>query len=200
MIATNTRHLRYLASTAVLLLVALCSGCATPQSVSYLLLDLPPQALPEGQQPTLSVGPVQIPDYLKRNSLAVRLSDNTLSYRGNERWAEPLDLGIQRLLSTALGQQLNTARVSAFPSLLAGEASYRLALNIAQLEPRGTEVILAAEWLLYRRGEPQPIRSASIERSQPLTDNSGASIAAGMSRLLEQLATDAAAAVRRAGS
>jgi hypothetical protein len=42
------------------------------------------------------------------------------------------------------------------------------------------------------------VSSASIERRQALADNSGASIAASMSRLLEQLAAEAAAAVRDA--
>jgi uncharacterized lipoprotein YmbA len=181
------------------LVAGIHTGCATPVSATYLLLDLPRSPLPSGQEPALSVGPVLIPDYLKRNSLAVRLDDNTLSYRGSERWAEPLDLGIQRLLSAALGQALDTARVTTFPSPLATDAQLRVALNVFHLEAQGEEVILAAEWLIFRAGSSEPLRSGSIDRQRPLADSSGPSIAAAMSALLQDVAADVAGALRELG-
>lgn len=193
------RAARLLGAALLACLIASHTGCATPVSATYLLLDLPRSALPSGQEPALSVGPVLIPDYLKRNSLAVRLDDNTLNYRGSERWAEPLDLGIQRLLSTALGQALDTARVSAFPSPLAADAQLRVALNVFHLEAQGEEVILAAEWLIFRTGSSEPLRSGSIDRRRPLADRSGPGIAAAMSALLQDLAADVAVALRDLG-
>jgi len=101
---------------AVLLLLLVVSGCSSlaPPPTLYVLeapaaaAPAAPKAAPAGTGRRLAValGPVTVPDYLDRTDIVRRATGNRLEFNADERWAEPLRAGLQRLLIAALAERL----------------------------------------------------------------------------------------------
>jgi uncharacterized protein len=118
---SDTRHwfLRLLALTAV----CLTAGCqilpeAQPDRTRYFVLAAPSEAVaPEpADGRILGLRPVELPGYLRNTrSLVVARGPNELSYREDDRWAEPLDVGLARVLRETLQVTDGVRRVVAFP-------------------------------------------------------------------------------------
>ena len=54
----------------------------------------------------LGMGPVMLPDYLKRSELATRVEPDQVQFSDIDRWAEPLRNDFPRVLSEDLSTQL----------------------------------------------------------------------------------------------
>ena len=60
----------------------------------------------------LALKPVEVPAYLRSKSMVVRLGTNEIHFAEFDRWAEPLDEGIGRVMKEALGSAGNIQAVS----------------------------------------------------------------------------------------
>src|SRR5437879_890122 len=65
--------------------------------------------------PTIGVGPVIVPEYLRRREVLTRTDGNELKPSVTDRWVEPLDKTIVSTLRQDLAQALNSDRVLAYP-------------------------------------------------------------------------------------
>lgn len=98
-------------------LCLLSAGCSLPEAkpdlTRYYVLPTPAETAP-ATAPALRVGlfPVQLPDYLHPRSMVVRQSASEVRYEDGERWAEPLDVGLTRVLRAKLAA---SAQVVAYP-------------------------------------------------------------------------------------
>src|SRR5215469_13912725 len=90
-------------------------GCSLPEAKSdtarYYVMPAAEGVTPKASSLHLGLFPVQLPDYLKQRSMAVREGTSEIYYRDNERWAESLDAGIARVLRERLSA---TAQVLAY--------------------------------------------------------------------------------------
>ena len=83
-----------------------------PSTARYFVLTpVPNSPQSSAQHLPVGVGPVKLPDYLFKNSLALRKSTNEVEYLENDVWAEALPNGVQRVLAANLAALLPTDQV-----------------------------------------------------------------------------------------
>ena len=125
-------------------------GCGTsPASKFYLLSDNATQ-FPSGSTPSLGVGPIEIPEYLNRNAIVYAGEGNRLHIANSDRWAEPLDSGVSRVISLNLASLLNTQDVQSYPWSKSTAPTYAVAVTVLNLDADDQGARLVAEWHLYK--------------------------------------------------
>ena len=130
----TTRAVSGLALLAALGLLACAPlGGETPPSRFYLLepLEAPP-ARADG--PQLGIGPIRLAAYLDRPQIVSRRGDHTLELAEFDRWAEPLDESITRVLMEDLGALLETDRVQRHPLRDVGKVDVQLELDVQRFD------------------------------------------------------------------
>ncbi len=161
-------------------------GCRSEMPASQLLL----------------VGPVEIPAYLDRPNL-VKRQGNRLVVSESDRWAEPLDRAIERVLAHRIGQKLCAIRAIAFSSALPraldragskkGPDTLLLSINCYGFEcVEDKRVILEVEWTLARDSGGGVIAQGA-KTYQVLLDHKGwTDIITAMERALAHFGNDLA--------
>ena len=134
----------------ILMLASLLGACgSTPQSDYYMLTaDAAPH--PVGDGVSLGVGPISIPDYLKTRKIVMNRDDHLLKLAEYDRWAEPLDAGVSRVMSVNLALLMNTNRVQLFPWRRDAIPEYAVRVAVIQFAAQGNEALLVAEWAINR--------------------------------------------------
>ena len=98
-------------------------------------------------QVLIGVGPVKIPEYLDRPQIVTRGKEMTLKFAQFDRWVEPLDLGVARLLREDLTVVLPKARLIAYPWNQLMPVKYQVVVEIIQLDSElDKELFLVAQW------------------------------------------------------
>ena len=138
-----------------------------------------------------------IPEYLNRENMVFNSEENALFIADSDRWAEPLQKGIQRVLAMNLASLLDTQNIRLHPWARSAAPDYSISVNVLRLDANDKEATLAAEWQIIQTTEQQP-RSRNIKQisqsfigNQPDADD----IAAAYSVLLFQLSETIAAAI-----
>ena len=97
--------------------------------------------------PVLAVGPLRVPDYLKRTQMVRRGQGAEVIVDDFNRWAEPLDEAIHRTIASNVDGLLDNAIVVAFPYGAMLEVDYRLHGRIDRLDADSNgNVILDIQW------------------------------------------------------
>lgn len=152
----NPFRIRSLACLGMVLCLAACGS--SPPNQYYRLT---PQANPTttGEQPALGVGPVSIPDYLRRSGMVYAGEGNQLLIAEQERWAEPLDEGIKRVVALNLARLLHTDNLRLFPWQLNDIPDYAIKLAVLELHTEQGDAVLVVDWVIER-----PAANASVAR------------------------------------
>ncbi|WP_367156065.1 membrane integrity-associated transporter subunit PqiC [Methylomonas sp. HYX-M1] len=159
-----------------ILLLALW-GCASTPAANFFLLE--PLPMPHQREAagfllvTLELGPIKIPAYLDRAQLVYATADNRYRLDEFNRWAEPLDDNIGRVLTIDLQNALG-AKVLPPHSPLADQTTYKIALNVLQFHRDGlNQAILNADWLISQQGKQlvqTPFNCAQLVRGDTAAD------------------------------
>ena len=183
--------------TILAVAVLLLNGCAgTPKARFYTLSSSPLQAAPAVSNLSLALGPIDLPEYLERPQIVTRAGANRLDVDEFNRWGGRLVQEIARVLVVHLGQRLGTDRVYSYPSRIAADTDYRVALEFRRFDGMlGGEVVLGAAWSLVddRNGAVLETRQASYRHSAQGAEH--ADYAAALSVLLARLGDDLARAL-----
>jgi uncharacterized lipoprotein YmbA len=189
--------LRRFAGTALLALLAF--GCAgAPPPGYYTIGAIPPSSPAASVTPpaVISVGPVDLPDYLDRRPIVTR--DNAFAVRlaGNDYWAAPLQEMVPRVLVSDLAMRLPADRIEGFPQISDSVGDYRIVIDVSRFDVDMTGMAtLVARWRLYGRNTPQPLLVAD-ETLKRQTETTGYEAgAAALSATLGDLADRVAEAV-----
>ncbi|WP_439105973.1 PqiC family protein [Congregibacter sp.] len=186
--------IRYPYIAVVALVLAGCVAQST--QIQHLQLSAGDAQIPKGDSPIIVLDGIEIPDYLLRDELLHRESAVALRYEAAKRWAEPLDLGIQRVLGRRLKASLNTQRVILFPDAPSTPADWQLRVTITHFEATGSVARIAAEGRWEQKTKDMVIvESVVFEDSRSLSSGDGEDIALAMSQLLWSFADELTAAV-----
>ncbi len=187
---------------AAVILLAVLAGCgSTPNSKHYILRarQLPPQA-----DSTLSVGvgPIEVPEYLQRNSLVFSSGDNRVNLAHTQRWAEPLEDGIARVITLNLAGLLQTQDIRPYPWHPDRRPDFALKLRVLELEASPQSARLVAEWLVYDPAEDVPLNRRIAQFEEPLSSDGddADAVARAYSDLFYQLSEAAATAISAAAA
>ena len=184
------------------LALSLAAGCIgrgiAPRE--YVLAALPPgDASGAGEPPelVLSIGPVELPDYLRRRQVVRRAQESELRASDAEVWGEDLDAGFTRVLALDLSRLVPTRRIAIFPAQEELRPDFRLVVAVERFEAGPDGVVrLDARWRLARGDarEPLVVRRSSV--AEPVATADTLSTVDAMGRALAALAREIADAIR----
>jgi uncharacterized lipoprotein YmbA len=166
-------------------------GCGSTPASKYYLLSAQAQQIPSGTSPSVGVGPIEIPEYLNRHAMVYNRDGNRLHIASFERWAEPLDSSILRVVRMNLASTLNTQDVQAFPWHKSSRPEYGVAVTILNLDANAESAELVVEWHL-RRPQSEETLMRRIDKLQvdlPAGGVTAAEVAAAYSELFYQLSS-----------
>ena len=169
---------------AAALLLGACSGSV--DSRYYLLSPVPPSDNPAAGGKAVVVSSIRLPGVLDRPELVVRTGAETVNILEFDRWAEPLDQMVPRVL----GQDLS----SRLPNAAPGGSDRRVQVVIDEFMTDETgSARLIGKWWALEQDQTSPIKQEHRFALTTSTSGSqGKQLAAALSTLLGQLADDIA--------
>lgn len=126
-----------------------CSTTSAPTRYFQLEPMTEPSETKSPKTQLLVVGPLHLPDYLDRPQLLTRTASVEMSIDDFQRWAEPLELALPRVIAANLSGIIDglAALDHRHDSFL--EADYRLLGNIQRFDvDEGGRVVLLVRWWL----------------------------------------------------
>jgi uncharacterized lipoprotein YmbA len=192
---------------ALVLLVGMLpwlEACTSTPSRFYMLNSLAASetaaatAAPQG--PVIGVGPITLPKYLDRPQLVTRTGGNQLALAEFDRWAEPLQDNVSRVLAENLARLIPTDQVLRHAWPRGTTLDYQVTLEVLYFDGwLGGESRLLARWSILDDAEA-PLMSQRAFLHTPSGGSEAEALVAAMSRLLEWLSRDLAYAIQRLAS
>ena len=195
------------AACTVAAAVLFLAGCTTPgngtPAPSYFLLEVPATLapLPGASAFDLALGPVRIAEYLDQPHVVSRASGGAVTRYDRARWAMPLGANLSDVLRGALERLLPGTRTVAYPAAQPAPVSYRIALEVLQLDGSpagdgaGTATLVASWRILDADGATVAWPEARTTLSAPLRGSDAAALVAAETVLAGELATRIAQAL-----
>jgi len=183
---------------ATTVLILICSGmltvngCSSKPTKFYVLTPLAEgQTIPDKlNEDTLSigVGPISLPDYVKRPQIVTKNGENELVIDEFYRWAEPLDANISRVLSDNLAILLGTENINKYPWNRFKRIDYQAEIDFTRFDSViGKEATIEVRWVILNdRGRNEILRKKSKITKKAETENYDA-IAIAESQALAEL-------------
>jgi uncharacterized protein len=176
-------------------------ACVATRPTSFYTLSAMPERRtipPRGRGLKLGLGPVTLPPYLDRPDIVTREGPNQLRLAEFDRWAEPLEPLLARIMAADLHALLDAEDVIPVPLRRDVRLDRVVAIDVGRLDadPKG-EVVFDARWWVYDGEEEELLtsgRSLITEQGAPPPDYDA--IVAAMSRAVAAAAKDIATAVR----
>lgn len=146
-----------IALVAIMLFSALALvACGSSAPASFYLLQARTAASFEGpetaaaEELSIGIGPLELPEYLDRPQMVVRSGTNSVEIREFERWAEPLEEGVSRVLTDSLADLLRHQQIAIYSWRSQLQVDYRLGLTLTRFEGAASgRITLAGVWALY---------------------------------------------------
>ena len=180
----------------VLLFSLLVGGCGSSPPVQYYDLE----ALETGNADDggtflrVGVGPLRTPDYLSRSQMVTRGNDSTVIVDDFNRWIEPVDDAIHRVVAENLDGLIDDAVVVAFPYTHIADLDYQLIGRISRFDTdHDGAAVLQIQWgVITSRDEfVLPPKRARYEARAAKAGDYPA-LARAMSEVLQQFSRDVA--------
>ena len=175
----------------VVILLALLSGCLAkaPEIRYYNLSSLatqPDSAITvDNRNIGVGVGPLTLPEYLKRARIATRVAGHQYMFDANHRWAGLLEEDLARVISTNLGVLLGTENVAIFPWRSYFQPDCRVVINIDQFDSAfDGDAVLRAHWSISDADGKALLASGKSMHRQPLEGDNYESLVTAQSELL----------------
>lgn len=144
----------------------------------------------------IRVGPARIPEYLNRPQIVTQNKDKTLSLAQFDRWAEPLDLALARLISADLTVMLPGVNIEAYSWNLAIPVKYQVIVDIIQLESElDGDLFLTAQWSLVDAQKNKMMLMKRFEFRNPINPHSYSGLVETLSMACVSLSSEIASAV-----
>lgn len=179
---------------SVLLLVAGCGPTSPPVSY-YRLTSAALPAPVHGQQSRVAVqvGPVSVPDVLKKPQLVFGGGDGRYQLSDQHRWADGLDRDIAQAIGEQLAARLHTEQIALFPEGQYLQLTHQVVVDILTMEGElGKQAVLVARWsVVDLNNKTASLTRRSVVREQSADSSHGAWVAAqrhNIAKLSEEIA------------
>jgi uncharacterized lipoprotein YmbA len=182
---------------STLLCLALLGGCGSSPRSDYYMLTADARGTPRDSGPSLGVGPVSIPEYLATRQIVMSRNAHKLQLAEFDRWAEPLDAGVSRVVAVNLAALMETTRVQTFPWRRDAIPEYGVRITVIQFAAQGTEALLVAEWTITLPGEGESGGHGISQLTTTLKGGEPDHVAGAYSELLLQLSEIIAESLRQ---
>jgi uncharacterized lipoprotein YmbA len=140
----------------LLLALLLLGGCSLlqplPDRTRFYVLDSN-AAVQDGEVAlpadglSVGLGPVRIPEYLRRPEIVTRTGAAEIEPSLTDRWAEPLDSAVPRVLARELARELATPRVASYPWYRRSSPDVQVSIELLQFEcDASNQAVLSARY------------------------------------------------------
>ena len=123
-------------------LVLLFASCVIPESnhvepTYHLLTELQSDRNDTSEIGRVSfyVRQVELPSYLQESRLVSRPKQGLIEFTENDRWGEPLEEGVARVLGLNLSKRLNALSYSVYPHRQKPSCMFELGIAVQRFEP-----------------------------------------------------------------
>lgn len=173
-----------------LFLITLFSGCVSPANSPtprfYTLPALEPgQAAKTFQVPPsvlIGIGPVKVPEYLNRPQIVTRGTNSLLHFAQFDRWGEPLEPALERLVARNLGVILPGAALVMSPWNMSIPVKYQVIMDVVQLEIRlDKDLCLEVQWTVIDLENRRMLAVKKSEFRQAIMPKDYSGLARGLS-------------------
>ena len=194
--------MRFCTTLGMVLCLAIFSGCLLKsQTAQYYSLNpiQRPETYPDFKSMFIvSVGPVILPDSLKRAQIAIRTSNNQVEFSEFHKWAGALKDDTKRILSENLGILLTHEGATVSTDELLIEPDYRVVVNINRFDGvLGETVWLNAVWTLKEQKSKKIIAATQSLFTEKVTGPGYPDLVNAQSRALASLSMAIAAEIRK---
>jgi uncharacterized lipoprotein YmbA len=136
----------------------------------------------------LGVGPVSIPDSLKRSQIATTQRGNQYEFDEYHRWAGMLDKDFTTVVGENLGVLLGVKNLGYFPWMPYFKPTYQLIVDIQRLDGAlGDEAVLIARWSVVDAAGKELVASGRNLFRQPVKGSDFAALVKAESLLVAEL-------------
>ena len=174
------------------LLMTGCIGRKSPQVTYYSLLTMEQlgevQSVSSHPEIKLGIGPITIPDSLKRSQVATRVQGNQYAFDEFNRWAGVLEKDITAVVGDNLGVLLGVEKIGFFPWMHYFSPTYRIVIDFQRLDGSlDGEAVLGARWAIADSEGKEFLAGDKIVLHQPLQEPSYAALIKAESLLVAEL-------------
>ena len=179
-------------------IVLVLTGCAgTSPPTSFHTLDATPvqgSVISPRSELSLGLGPVELPEMLKRPQLVIRASASDIELSEFHQWAGDLEDTVTRAMASQLMLGLGTDKVAVYPWPRHRAIDYQMRVDVLRFDGAlGGEVVLAGTWTLADGEGRREITTRAFSFSESAGGRSYSDLVAAMSRLVARLSATAAA-------
>jgi uncharacterized lipoprotein YmbA len=129
--------------------------------------------------------------------MATRTTQSSLQFAEFDKWAEPLEKNLTRVLADNLSAMIPSENVSVYPWPGFMPVQYQITLEVIHLEKiPGEKVILDASWIILGNGGEKLLVMKRSKLTVPVESAGFEAIASAESRVIEALSREIAEAVR----
>ena len=179
---------------------SLLVACGSSPPVTYYHLDATGSAThvsPDGQPAFLAIGPLRVPDYLTRPQLVTRGPGASMIVDDFNRWAEPLDQALHRVLAINIDSQMDELTVVAFPYSSLIEVDYRLLGTVERFDvDQGGQAVLVAQWGVADMDGTVLVSPRRSRYTTTAASDSSNSVVRAMSEVVADFSSDIASEMR----
>jgi len=174
------------------LLLAGCIGRKSPEVTYYSLFTMEQlsdvQAIASHPEVRLGIGPVSIPDSLKRSQVATRQHGNQYAFDEFNRWAGVLEKDLTSVLGDNLGDLLGVEKVGYFPWMHYFKPTYRVVIDVVRLDGAlDGEAVLSARWAVTDADGKEFLAGGKSDYRRPLQGSDYAALVEAESLLVAEL-------------
>ena len=196
--------LRRLAAVSLVASLLGLGACAGTPSRFYLLNTLSASetvpATAAAQGPVIGVGPITLPKYLDRPQIVTRVGRNQLALGEFDRWAEPLQDNVLRVLAENLVRLIPTDQILLHPWPRSVTLDYQVSIEVLQLDGwLGGESTLLARWSILD-GAERELFNRMVYLHAPTGGQDYDAMVVAMNQMLETLSRDIATGIQRLAS
>ncbi len=187
-----------LAALAITLFTSSCLLMARGDASRFYVLRVVAEPAPSGGGSLdVGLGPITIPGYLRRPTLATRVSTtDQVRYAEFDRWAEPLSSQFQRTLGQDLASALGAERVVPFPWYPTTPVDVAVRVNVVAFETdTAGQARLDAEWTIHDPRTAAVLRGGRSVITEPVDGEGAPAAVAALSRTVAELASRIASGI-----
>jgi uncharacterized lipoprotein YmbA len=183
----------------ILVLLGLIAACGSTPPSNFYMLSADAPGIPGTSGPAIGVGPVSVPEYLRRSQMVLNRDSHRLILAEYDRWAEPLQDGIQRVLAINLSSLLDTQNVQIYPWRRDDPPRFGVQVAVAQFSITDGRALLIAEWTVTDVADRSTVTQRIGNYREDVGSDEPERVAAAYSALLLQLSDDIAVAIHDHG-
>ncbi|OQB13216.1 MAG: hypothetical protein BWY16_00265 [Candidatus Omnitrophica bacterium ADurb.Bin205] len=139
----------------------------------------------------IGIGPIKIPEYLNRPQIATVDKNRMITFAQFDRWAEPLDLSMLRVLSENLASSMAGGDVEMYPWNMLIPVRLQVALDVMQIDVEfEKDLIFVVRWSVLDIKNKSLVFSRRTVLKEPVKSSNYSQVAAALSSVLRRLGNE----------